>query len=41
MEFVTALHRLGYIKRALDIAEIFEFRFVEQVHPEHHHYVLD
>ena len=40
MEFVGALHRLGYIKRTLSVDEIFEFRFVEKVHPEHHHYVL-
>ena len=39
MEFVGALHRLGYIKRSLSVDEIFEFRFVEKVHPEHHHYV--
>jgi ABC-type nitrate/sulfonate/bicarbonate transport system substrate-binding protein len=39
MEFVGALHRLGYIKRTLRVDEIFEFRFVEKVHPEHHHYV--
>ena len=41
MEFVGALHRLGYIKRSLNVDEIFEFRFVEKVHPEHHHYVLN
>ena len=41
LEFVGALHRLGYIKRTLDVEEIFEFRFVEKVHPEHHHYVLN
>lgn len=41
MEFVKALHRLGYIKRVLDIEEIFEFRYVDKVHPEHHHYVLN
>jgi hypothetical protein len=41
MEFVGALHRLGYIKRALDVEEIFDPRFVEKVHPEHHHYVLN
>ncbi len=41
MEFVKALHRLEYIKRALDIEDIFEFRFAEKIHPEPHHYVLD
>jgi NitT/TauT family transport system substrate-binding protein len=41
MEFIGALHKLGYIKRTLDVEEIFEFRFVEKVHPEHHHYVLN
>lgn len=39
MEFVEALHRLGYINRTLNVEEIFEFRFVEKVHPESHHYV--
>ena len=41
IEFVGALHRLGYIKRTLKVEEIFEFRFVEKVHPEHHHYMLN
>jgi NitT/TauT family transport system substrate-binding protein len=41
MEFIGALQRLGYIKRTLKVEEIFEFRFVEKVHPEHHHYVLN
>ena len=41
MEFIGALHRLGYINRTLNIEEIFEFRFVEKIHPEHHHYVLN
>jgi NitT/TauT family transport system substrate-binding protein len=41
IEFIEALHRLGYIKRKLKVEEIFEFQFVEKVHPEHHHYVLN
>jgi NitT/TauT family transport system substrate-binding protein len=41
MAFIGALHRLGYIKRMLNVEEIFDFRFVEKVHPEHHHYVLN
>jgi len=40
MEFVEALHRLGYIKRKLDIEDIFDFRFVEKIHPENHHYLI-
>lgn len=40
MEFVEALHRLGYIKRKLDIEDIFNFRFVEKIHPENHHYLI-
>jgi ABC-type nitrate/sulfonate/bicarbonate transport system substrate-binding protein len=41
VEFIGALHRLGYIKRTLNVADIFEFRFIEKVHPEHHHYVVN
>lgn len=40
MEFVEALHRLGYIKRKLEIEDIFNFRFVEKIHPENHHYLI-
>ncbi|MFQ5484605.1 MAG: ABC transporter substrate-binding protein [Desulfobacterales bacterium] len=40
MEFVGALHRLGYIKRKPDIEDIFDFQFVEKVHPENHHYLI-
>jgi NitT/TauT family transport system substrate-binding protein len=41
MEFIGALHRLGYIKRKLKVEDIFDFRFIGKVHPEHHHYVLN
>ncbi len=41
MEFVEALHRLGYIKRKLVIEDIFNFRFVEKIHPENHHYLIN
>jgi NitT/TauT family transport system substrate-binding protein len=41
MEFVDALHRLGYIKRNLNIEDIFDFRFVEKIHPENHHYLIN
>ncbi len=36
--FINTLHRLGYIKRILEIDEIFDFTFVKEVHPEEHHY---
>lgn len=38
MGFVRSLYNLGYIKRILKINEIFEFAFVNQVHPEKEHY---
>jgi len=38
MEFVDALYNLAYIKRKLEISEIFNFEFIEQVHPEKEHY---
>ena len=38
MEFVVALYDLAYIKRKLEISEIFNFEFIEQVHPEKEHY---
>ena len=40
MQFVEALHALRYIKRLLNVEDIFEFRFIEKVHPEPHHYVI-
>jgi NitT/TauT family transport system substrate-binding protein len=41
MQFVEALQTLGYIKRTLNVEDIFEFRFVEKIHPEPHHYVIN
>lgn len=41
MEFAEALLSLGYIKRKPDIEDIFDFRFVEKVHPENHHYLIN
>ncbi len=38
MEFVNVLHELGYIKKNFNIDEIFNFEFVEKVHPEKEHY---
>lgn len=38
MEFVKVLYDLGYIKRSLKIEEIFNFEFVNQIHPEQEHY---
>jgi NitT/TauT family transport system substrate-binding protein len=38
MEFVESLFDLGYIKRVLKVDEIFNFQFVEQLHPEKEHY---
>jgi NitT/TauT family transport system substrate-binding protein len=38
MEFVKALHALGYIKRVLSFDDIFVTKFVERIHPEQDHY---
>ncbi len=38
MRFVPVLKRLGYVKRALEEAEIFETAFIKRVHPEGEHY---
>ena len=38
MEFVRTLKNLGYIKKELRIDNIFDFRFVQEVHPESEHY---
>jgi NitT/TauT family transport system substrate-binding protein len=38
MEFVKILKDLGYIKKELSIDDIFDFRFVQEVHPESEHY---
>ncbi|MFW9867091.1 MAG: ABC transporter substrate-binding protein [Candidatus Thorarchaeota archaeon] len=36
--FINTMHRLGYIKKKLAYDEIFNFKFVEKVHPEKEHY---
>ena len=36
--FMNTMHRLGYLKRKLNDQEIFNFKFVEEVHPEEEHY---
>ncbi len=38
MEFVRTLKELGYIKKDLRISDIFDFRFIQEVHPEPEHY---
>jgi NitT/TauT family transport system substrate-binding protein len=38
MEFVKVLKRLGYIEQELNVKDIFDFKFVEKVHPEKSHY---
>lgn len=38
MEFVNALYKLGYINQNLKINDIFNFKFVNQIHPEQEHY---
>ena len=38
MEFVNTLKELGYIKKKLNIRDIFDFQFVQEVHPESDHY---
>lgn len=40
MAFVPVLHRLKYISRRLSKNEIFEFRFINEVHKEPPHYNL-
>ncbi len=38
MNFVKVLLKLGYIKKSLQISEIFDFSFIKKIHPEKHHY---
>ncbi|MFQ5918341.1 MAG: ABC transporter substrate-binding protein [Candidatus Binatia bacterium] len=38
MEFVDALEEQGYIARKVEREEIFDTSFIEQIHPEPHHY---
>lgn len=40
MDFVKILFKLGYIKRELRLDEIFNFEFIQKVHPEEEHYSL-
>jgi len=36
--FVNTMHSLGYLKTKLTRKEIYDFKFVEEVHPEEEHY---
>ena len=36
--FINTMHRLGYIKEKLTRDKIYNFKFVEEVHPEAEHY---
>jgi len=38
MEFVRTLKNLGYVKKELRIRDIFDFNFIQEVHPESEHY---
>jgi len=38
MEFVRTLKDLGYINKELRISDIFDFKFIQEVHPESEHY---
>jgi len=38
MKFVRTLKDLGYIKKELRINDIFDFNFIQEVHPESEHY---
>ncbi len=38
MEFVRVLKDLGYIRKELGINDIFNFKFIQEVHPESEHY---
>jgi len=38
MEFVRTLKDLGYVKKELRVSDIFDLRFVQEVHPESEHY---
>lgn len=38
MQFVKVLHKLKYIQKELKISEIFNFDFVNEIHPGEHHY---
>ena len=38
MEFVRTLKELGYIKKNIRSIDIFDFKFIQEVHPESEHY---
>ena len=38
MEFARTLKDLGYVKKELRISDIFDFNFIQEVHPESEHY---
>lgn len=38
MQFVEKLFELGYIDQKLEVSDIFESKFVKQIHPERSHY---
>ena len=38
MRLVSVLRNLGYIKRDLSTSDLFDTTFIEQIHPEPHHY---
>jgi NitT/TauT family transport system substrate-binding protein len=37
-DFIRTLYKLGYIKKKLKEEDIFDFRFVNEIHPEQEHY---
>jgi len=39
--FINTLHRLGYIKERLNVKEICNFEFLNDIHPEDHHYTIN
>ncbi len=41
MKFVNVLHNLEYAKQKLKLKDIFDFRFVNKVHPEPEHYSIN
>ncbi|MFX1309351.1 MAG: ABC transporter substrate-binding protein [Promethearchaeota archaeon] len=41
MKFVKTLHTLGYIEKNLNVEDIFDFTFVNKVHPEPDHYSIN
>lgn len=40
-KFVKTLYDLGYIKKNLKVKDIFEFKFVNKIHPEPEHYSIN